>query len=453
MDARILKIVERWYLTEPAMFQIYCTHNLEQNSSMSCPFRCGKGKIEYNQELVNTLSKEEIEAYLKAEIIRILLKHPYDRQPDGCRHRSTSMGSNLVLSDNYDFDIIKMSKPSDFNLSSSESFEWYSCRMEEYYSSLQPCENSENGNVEKNYNQDSSSSLNMNLKNTDESTENGELEIQLPDGTIMSISSSNAKSKEEISISGGENAKTGNNDYKENKSIENRILKSDIIFEDLSALWEEDSVFQCAVDVAIDEIESTNGWGSLAGGIAQTIVANTRAKIDYRKVLAGFRASILSSKRQLTRMRPNRRSGFDNMGSIRRFDTNILVAVDVSGSVNEKTLAHFYSIINKAFKYGINHIDTIQFDTELKELQSFEKAQKNIHIFGRGGTSFQPIFDYVGTHREYDGLIIFTDGCAPEPIAPKRMSCKVVWVLNNVQNYESNKIWMKKTGRSCTMEI
>ena len=74
-------------------------------------------------------------------------------------------------------------------------------------------------------------------------------------------------------------------------------------------------------------------------------------------------------------MRPNRRSGFDNMGSIRRFDTNLLIAVDVSGSISDEVLTHFYSVIGRIFKYGIEHVDVVQFDCSLSEVQSFEKAK------------------------------------------------------------------------------
>ena len=460
MDSRIQKIVERWYLSEPALFQVYCTHNLEQNTVMSCPFRCGKGKIEYNAEIIKDLPLDKLELYLKSEIIRILLKHPYERQPDGCKHKSTSMGSNMVLSDNYDFCAIHLPKPADFGLPSSESYEWYSLRMEEYY------RNSDKENLRKpnkletnnsdldnqgNPNNEESTEMNPSLDENSQGNSNfqeGRAEIQLPDGTRITISPSSNQESDNFS-SCGDSGKSESTEH----AIEKREFNSDLANDDLSSLWEEDSVQQCAIDVAIDEIEANYGWGSLAGRVVQQIIANTKAKIDYRKVLAGFRASIISSKRHLTRMRPNRRSGFDNMGSIRRFDTNLLVAVDVSGSVSNQVLSHFYSIINKVFKYGVEHIDTIQFDTELKDVQTLEKAQKEIHILGRGGTSFQPIFDFIGKHLEYDGLIIFTDGGAPEPKAPKGMRCKVVWVLNDKRNYESSKSWMRKTGRSCTMEL
>ena len=130
MDQRIKTIIDKWYLTEPALLMTILAHEMVTNSNMSCPFRCGKGKIELNPELIKSLSDSQLENSLKAEAIRIILKHPYERQPDGCRRKSMALGSNLVLGDNYDFSDINIPKPSDFNLPESESYEWYSMRIE-----------------------------------------------------------------------------------------------------------------------------------------------------------------------------------------------------------------------------------------------------------------------------------------------------------------------------------
>lgn len=434
MLARIQKIIERWYITEPAFFQIYVTHNLEENTKMSCPFRCGKGSIQYNPEIIKDLSVDDTATYLKAEILRILLKHPYDRQPVGCKRKSMSIGSNIVLADNYDFEAIGLPRPDKYNLAQNESYEWYSRRIEE----LEPAESTND------YNNQSDSDESCNLGGDDTSFNGnnefvGEIEMQLPNGMTIKVPSSGSQSN-------------NSNEQKFNNKNPNDLVDNSST--DLSTLWEEDSVMSCSIDVAIDEINSTPGaWGSISGNLASLIVANTKAKIDYRKVLAGFRSSIISSKRNLTRMRPNRRSGFENMGSIRRFSTNLLVAVDVSGSVSSQSLSHFYSIINRVFKYGIEHISAVQFDTQIKDVESFDKARKNIKILGRGGTNFQSVFDYVAQHPEYDGLIIFTDGYAPEPHKPKGFRCKVAWICDDKSGYEENKGWMKKTGRCCLMEI
>lgn len=390
MDARIQHIAQLWYLEEPALFTILCTHNVEENESIKCPIRCGKGKIEYNPGLVSSLSDKQVEEYLKAETIRIILRHPYERQPDGCSKESKATGSNLVISDNYELKQIKLPTPDDFGFEKGLSFEKYAYQV-----------------------QDLLMQESMHMQTQDISPN----ELTAP-----------------IQANGD-----GNGDEQKPE-------------QDLSSLWEEDAMMLCTIDNAISDIQAGHSWGSLAGHFAELIIANSKAKIDYRKVLSGFRATVISSKRHLTRMRPNRRSGFDNMGSIRRFNTNLLIAVDVSGSVSSNSLMHFYSIINRIFKYGIEKVDVVQFDTQLGKVEEMKKASKEIQVLGRGGTSFQPVVDYAGNHG-YDGLIIFTDGYAPPPSVKRLRHCKLAWICDSPKGYERNRSWMEKLGRCCLMQL
>ena len=199
-------------------------------------------------------------------------------------------------------------------------------------------------------------------------------------------------------------------------------------------------------------IETTTRWGSLGGSLAEQLKASTKAKINWRTVFAGFRASVLSSKRKLTRMRPNRRTGFENMGSIRRFDTRLLVAVDVSGSISGEALSYFYGVINSAFRYGFEAVDVIQFDCGITKVQNLKKQMKEVTALGRGGTSFQEPVDYAH-EKGYDGLLILTDGYAPVPTLPDGMRTKIIWVCQDRYCYENNHSWMEKLGRVCVMEI
>ena len=47
---RIKTISQDWFLTEPLIFAVLCTHALKRNDNMGCDMRCGKGLIEYNPE-------------------------------------------------------------------------------------------------------------------------------------------------------------------------------------------------------------------------------------------------------------------------------------------------------------------------------------------------------------------------------------------------------------------
>lgn len=394
MRDRITKTLERWFLSEPALFQVLCTHSIEENGTMACAVRSGARKLEFNPDFLREMSDEALDQALRTEAIRILLKHPYQRKPDACSQQAIAVGSNLTIGDNYDFRHLPIDRPADFDLPEGQAYEWYSRRIQEM---LPP---GQDGNGE------------------------GEGE-----GDEQSRSS--------------EGQGNGTDPRAERLAAESERNT------DLSALWEEDELTVAMIDGII---ESTKDWGTLAGNFAEMLKASTKARINWRNVLSGFRASILSTVRKLTRMRPNRRTGFDNMGSIRRFDTKLLVAVDVSGSISSSDLSYFYGVINSAFRYGFTAVDVIQFDAGVRVVQSLKKVLRDVAVFGRGGTSFQEPIDYAHENG-YDGLVILTDGYAPEPILPENMRCKIVWVCNDRESYEHSHRWMEKSGRVCIMEL
>ena len=390
MRERITRILERWFISEPALFQVLCTHSIEENASMPCPVRSGARKVEYNPDFVKEMSDEALDQALRTEAIRILLKHPYQRKPDACSQQAIAVGSNLTIGDNYQFGSLRMEQPGDYDLPTGREYEWYSRRIQE----LLPPEADGDGNG-------------------------------AGDGNDAQ-------------------GQGGDGDPRTDRLSDNADKNSA-----LSELWDEDDLAVVMIDGII---ESTKDWGSLAGNFAEQLKASAKARINWRNVLSGFRASILSTKRKLTRMRPNRRTGFDNMGSIRRFDTKVLVAVDVSGSISSQDLSYFFGVINSAFRYGFTAVDVIQFDAGVRVVQSLKKVLRDVIAVGRGGTSFQEPIDYANENG-YDGLVILTDGYAPQPVLPDNMRCKLVWVCNNRDSYESSHGWMEKTGRVCTMEL
>lgn len=402
MEALFKSIAEQWFLCEPAFFSLYCTHQLEENLAMSCAVRSGQHRIEYNPRLLRGKSQGEIEQLMRIELIRIFLKHPYERQPEGVSKMALSLGSDCVIQDSYggNGEALPLMSPEQFHLEKGKHFEWYARRIDEMIEpDMLPASGAEEG---------------------------AEGSQSSPDGATPSSSGET-----------GESADGGDGD-----PMAQAAARAD--------LWQEDEMAQQSIN---ELIKTLNSWGSIPGNVVQQIIASTQARIDYRLIWQGFRGHILSSKRRLTRMRPNRRTGFDQMGSQRKFDTRLLVAVDVSGSISDRTLTHFYSVVNRFFKYGIDEIDCVQFDCVLGEVQSLRKASRRVQICGRGGTSFQPIFDYLLEHNIYDGVVILTDGGAPHPVVDSQVTAKVLWVCEDEQSYNQCKDWMQLFGRCCYMVL
>ena len=377
MQERYTHILERWFITEPPLFQVLCIHELVPNTQMACPLRSGRKKLEYHPDMVREMSDEGLEEALRAEAVRLLLKHPYERRPEGCSQKAMGLASNLVVGDNYKHPRFRIETPQDMGLQSGMNYEWYARMVE-----------------------------------------------TMPEGS-------------------GNGKGDANDDESQKDSRQSNKYR------DLAELWDEDEL---TVQMINEVINTTKSWGSLGGNFAEMLKASVKAKINWRNIFAGFRASIISSKRKLTRMRPNRRTGFDNMGSVRRFDTKLLVAVDVSGSISTKSLEYFYGVINSAFKYGFESIDVIQFDCGVRAVHNLKKVIKDVAIVGRGGTSFQEPIDYAH-ENDYDGLVVLTDGYAPEPDIPDGFKTGILWVCENESCLSHHKHWMEKSGRTCVMQI
>lgn len=407
MTERIEKINMDWFLMEPALFKVLCSHQVVANTDMRCPLRSGSRRIEYNPALCKEVSDDALHELFKAECIRILLKHPYTRQPEGCSAEAITRGSNCVVSDNYQMKHIELDAPKDFELERGMHFEYYTKAIQEMVLSM-----SGGGMGDSN-------------------------------GDSQHSDSEDAGQQDDSNCEGQE---SGEGETQSSNGVDEGSLN------DASALWKEDPMTAAEVNEMIKVMEASNNWGSLGGSLVGQIVASTKVKIDYRKVMQLFRAEVLSSKRHLTRMRPNRRSGFENFGSVYSLTSRLLVAVDVSGSTTDEMVSNFFGIINKFFKYGIEEIDVIQFDADIKdEPMTLKKAKRgSIGITGRGGTDFQPVIDYCSQKKHYyQGLIILTDGYASEPTLPNFFSTPVLWVLPSEGEYEQHKDWMRKSGKSC----
>ena len=129
---QISHVVDNWFLYEPLLFNMYCTHKLEENKEMKCPFRTGKRRIEYNPDLLKGCSEEDISRGLKNEVTRILLKHPYQRVPQNPNRTALTTASDVTISEHCYSDS-KLKNAAHYNFESGLSYEEYYKKL--YYSS------------------------------------------------------------------------------------------------------------------------------------------------------------------------------------------------------------------------------------------------------------------------------------------------------------------------------
>ncbi len=404
---RLSELRNKWFLMEPAYFMVLCTHKVEINNAMKCDIACGGGVIYLNEDMFSQRSDKYLEEKMKAEILRILLKHPYQRQlPNRIK---MFLASNFVIANNTAFQEAIFTKTRTY-------FNTYSldrASLEEIYD-----------------------------------------ELKFPSSDKPYDGNGTAKGNKSKSDDAG----VGKDPL---ENFDDGCSSSDDAIEK-TQYWKEDDFYTTEINNVIDKIDKTNSWGKLPGNLVDIIKKSIEPKFNYRAIFQQFRSTIISSNRTITRMKPNRRFGYAAPGSKRNFTTKILIAVDTSGSISDDDLQLAFGFIKKFFKYGITRIDVIQFDTKIypKSLVELSKAPKKFNITGRGGTDFNEVFEYAQEkNTTYDGVIIFTDGYASVPktkwLSSNYKHTKYLWCLNNESNYnhmKNNSTRFEKFGKITYVE-
>lgn len=452
---RIKKIGERWFLTEPLLFAVYCCHEFVENNSIDVPMRTGNIKVEFSPKILDRIADDVLAEYMKIEMFRILLKHPYQRQPSFAAKALLTMASNITIADVYEVprEVKKLMNGAELKLPSGLCFEeYYNLLLQsatpnsgKFGGESQKTDSGSGRGDKSGQDGDGSGSGSRGKSGGKGNQEGGESGQQGSDGSGADSGDASGDSRGSSGRDGGGSGGKGlgaSGNSGAGNSQEHRDSQ-------ISELWEENEEACCNINEFIEVATASNNWGSVAGKLQGLIKASLKVDMDYRKMLSLFKTSVISSRRRLTRMRPNRRSGFDAMGSRYELSTNLLIAVDVSGSVTDRSLQFFFSVINRLFKYGVEKLDVLQFDAQIQgEIEPLKKARRTVKIMGRGGTSFQPAADYYCEHPEYDGLIYFTDGYAPPPVFNTKRPIDVLWVLCSRQCYMANSAWIRKIKRN-----
>ncbi len=467
IEEKIHKIVEDWFLMEPALFVIWCTHKLIKNEKLAVPMRSGRQMIEFNPEMMKDWNESEIAERLRYEVMRILLGHPYMRQPFKARKGILGLASDITLKSLYK-DTSTLPVPSDLIYEKGKCFEEYYALVKKYveqketetYSPPYEIDGGllDDGGGGLDEDADGKKSSSAPDKSDDGSNCDGEIE-ETEEESNDKYATENGDDPElhdsgdDEEIAGGGRESSDPDIGGDTSEIENMMRP----YTEAAELWEEDQLMQESIREKIEQVKRMNQWGSLPGKVVDEILASTIVRIDYRQILSMFRASVLSSSRKLTRMLPSRRYGFEYMGSKRDFTTELLVAIDVSGSVTNEGISQALSIINRFFKYGVENIDVIQFDYGLQgEKMTMKKALKDkFKVQGRGGTDFQAPIDLF-LKDGYDGLIMITDGFAAVPEVPKVFRGNILWLIyenewfdiSRKQGLNKELSWIKDFPRS-----
>ena len=172
--------------------------------------------------------------------------------------------------------------------------------------------------------------------------------------------------------------------------------------------------------------------GTLPGGWSEEIKAQNTPVMDPWAVIEQFVVREIQSDFSWTN--PNKRLISRHLylpGMKKENVGEMVIAIDTSGSASSKMLTEWAShVVGIAQTYLPERVHVVFCDTRVNTVNTYEPGDYGDIEFnckGRGGTKFQPVFDWVEEQGiEPVVLIYFTDTYGP---CPKEPSYPVLWAV------------------------
>ncbi|MEE8428850.1 MAG: VWA-like domain-containing protein [Gammaproteobacteria bacterium] len=171
--------------------------------------------------------------------------------------------------------------------------------------------------------------------------------------------------------------------------------------------------------------------GKLAGGMARLVDHLLQPRLPWRMLLARYMTTV--GRDDYNYARPSRREGSAILPSLRSAQVNIVVALDISGSVTDEEVAQFLSEVNAIKGQVRARITMHACDADLAPdgpwtFEPWEEFVLPRRFSGGGGTRFTPVFTWLETEQLCpDLLVYFTDA---EGEFPKlEPNFPVIWLI------------------------
>ena len=171
--------------------------------------------------------------------------------------------------------------------------------------------------------------------------------------------------------------------------------------------------------------------GKLSGVMKRLVETLLQPSLPWRMLLARYMTAV--AKDDYSYARPSSRRGDPAIyPTLKSAEINVLVALDVSGSVNDKELNSCLSEINAIKGQMRARITLIACDSDIVEgfpqiFEPWEEVTLPDTILGGGTTDFRPVFNWVSQQdTQPNTMVYFTDALGQFPIEP---NYPVVWLI------------------------
>ncbi len=192
-----------------------------------------------------------------------------------------------------------------------------------------------------------------------------------------------------------------------------------------------------------------DNFGNLPQALSEKmnlILKSFQPQFDWRRLLRLFANSGNRTIIKNTIRRPSKR--YATVPGIKvKKRQRLLIAIDTSGSLQDKDLNTFFSEVLFIWRQGAD-IQIVECDNTLKASYSYQGQSPSI-IHGRGSTDFDAAIKYANEIHNPDALIYFTDGFGSAPTLPVRYP--VLWLITSEGLKKGVGIWNALPGKKLKM--
>lgn len=176
--------------------------------------------------------------------------------------------------------------------------------------------------------------------------------------------------------------------------------------------------------------------GKLSESMARMVEFMLQPKLPWRALLA--RHMTATARDDYNYSRPSSRRGDPSIfPSLRSSQVNMVVAIDVSGSIDDQEMSEFLCEIDAIKGQLRARISLLACDAELVKgspwiFESWEEFALPKTITGGGGTDFRPVFDWVEKQDQAPELLVYFSDCVGK-FPSYQPHYSVIWLVKGNQ--------------------
>lgn len=233
-------------------------------------------------------------------------------------------------------------------------------------------------------------------------------------------------------------------DGAEDDSRINETIETDYNPEKTHDIWEDSTdIDEKTLEEFTEKVINASQKGIIPNYLESMIASlkNSKGELPWNIYLKRLMGTVESNKKK-TITRKNRRQPdrLDVKGQLRSHKANIVVALDISGSISDEEFNQAMKEVLAIVKNYNHEITIVECDNEIRrvyKVNSVKDIKDRLNI--RGGTKFTPVFEYAN-HNKANLLIYFTDGKGEEKLLSIPRGYKTLWVISG----EGDKLSLKE---------